>query len=240
MKYIFNTIILVFFSSVVSAQPQSSPDEDLARASLYHLQKDHTNGIKSFEVAFKIKSPNALDAYKAAGMYALDSNAKMSAYYLQRSIEAGWVETAWLMADPYFDYLKQENPKNWTHLILMAQERELAFEKTLAKPGLRAKINLMVLLDQQLRYKKIQTIDKKELKAINSAIIETGKKNLADAKIILATYGWPKLSEIGKDGQNNLWLIVQHADNDIRFQQAALQKMKMLLKTKEVNPEFHV
>ena len=45
------------------------------------------------------------------------------------------------------------------------------------------------------------------------------------------------MSEIGKDGQNNLWLIVQHADQDVLFQQTALAAMKKLLETKELNPE---
>lgn len=237
MEYIAYAIICVFLSLNMSAQAQSSSDADLARASLYHLQKDFGNAIQCFETAFKVKSPDALNAYKAAAVYSLDSNAKMSAYYLQKAIQAGWAEASWLVADPYFEYFKQADPITWNQLITQAKEKELVYEKKLTQPTLRTKINLMVLSDQQLRYKKIQTKDKEELQDIDLAIAEADKKNLAEAKNILATYGWPKLSEIGKDGQNNLWLIVQHADHDILFQQQVLKKMKRLLKSKEVNLE---
>jgi len=234
MRYLSCILIYLIQISSIYAQDKKSADDYLATASLYHLQKDHVNAISNFELAFKIKPPDALNAYKAAGAYSLDSNVKMSTYYLQKAIQIGWTETPWLMNDPYFEYLKKTEPHLWNKLVAEAREKELAYEKTLRLPGLREKINLMVLSDQQLRYKKIQTKDKKELKAINLEIAETGKKNLAEVKNILNTYGWPKISEIGKDAQNNLWLITQHADHDIRFQEEALKKMKLLLKSHEL------
>ena len=234
MRHLSYILIGLIQISSIYAQDKKSADDYVAIASLYHLQKDHVNAIANFEAAFKIKQPDALNAYKAAGVYSLDSNVKMSAYYLQKAIQIGWTETAWLMNDPYFEYFKKAEPHLWSKLTAEARKKELAYEKTLKLPELRKKINLMVLSDQQLRYQKIQTKDKNELKAINFEIAETGKKNLAEAKNILNTYGWPKISEIGKDAQNNLWLITQHADHDIRFQEEALNKMKLLLKSDEL------
>ena len=59
------------------------------------------------------------------------------------------------------------------------------------------------------------------------------------AKEIIKQYVWLKISQIGKDGQNNLWLIVQHADQDVLFQQTALKAMKKLQGTKEINMEIY-
>jgi hypothetical protein len=53
----------------------------------------------------------------------------------------------------------------------------------------------------------------------------------------LQKYGWPKIADIGLDGQNNFWLLVQHADQDIHFQQAALREMEKLKGSKAINME---
>lgn len=62
-------------------------------------------------------------------------------------------------------------------------------------------------------------------------------KNLSTAKEILKSNGWPKISEIGKDGAHNFWLIVQHADQDILFQKSALHEMEKLKGTNELDME---
>jgi hypothetical protein len=93
----------------------------------------------------------------------------------------------------------------------------------------------MTLNDQKLRYKRIQSNNKSEIQTINRQIEQSDLENLNKAKEILKQYGWPKISEVGKDGQNNFWLIVQHADHDVRSQQAALFAMEQLKNTTEIN-----
>lgn len=48
--------------------------ELIAKAGLFHLQKDYKNAINFYELAFQIQQPDALSTYKAASVYALDSN----------------------------------------------------------------------------------------------------------------------------------------------------------------------
>ncbi|MEZ0131302.1 DUF6624 domain-containing protein, partial [Flavobacterium sp. LBUM151] len=102
---------------------------------------------------------------------------------------------------------------------------------------LRKRINLMTIQDQKLRFAKSQTNNPNELEVLNQQINDSDFKNLNEAKEIIKKYGWPKISEIGKDGQNNFWLIVQHADQDILFQKLALSKMEKLIGTKEIDLE---
>jgi hypothetical protein len=237
MKYLMYIFMAAVLNIPVSAQSNLSAESELARASLYHLQKDYAKAIQSYETAFKVRKPDASNAYKAAGVYSLSGNAERSEYYLQLALDNGWAESLWLMIDPYFDYIKHSDPLKWSTLATQAAKKETEYEKKLKNPALRRKINLMVISDQQLRYKKIQTTDPKELEKIDQEIRESDQKNWLEAKNIVGTYGWPKLSDIGKDGQNNLWLIVQHADHDICFQRAVLEKMKSLLKSNEVNLE---
>lgn len=237
MKYLMCLFIAIMLNINAFAQSNLSAEAELARASLYHLQKDYGKAIPSYEAAFKVRTPDASNAYKAAGVYALSGNAERSGYYLQLALDNGWTESLWLMIDPYFEYIKNSDPLMWNALVAKAVKKEGEYEKKLKNPALRRKINLMVISDQQLRYKKVQTKDARELEKIDQDIRESDQKNWLEAKNIVGTYGWPKLSDIGKDGQNNLWLIVQHADHDVSFQRKVLEKMKPLIESKEVNLE---
>ena len=237
MKYLMFFFITAVLNITASAQSSLSADAELARASLYHLQKDYGKAIQCYETAFKVRHPDASNAYKAAGVYSLSGNAERSEYYLQLALDNGWTESLWLMVDPYFDYLKHVDLLRWSKIVAQAVKNELEYEKKLGDPALRRKINMMVISDQQLRYKKVQTKDAKELEKINQELVASDQKNWREAKNIVEAHGWPKLSDIGKDGQNNLWLIVQHADHDIFFQRTVLEKMKQLLESKEINLE---
>jgi len=237
MKYLMSFFITAVLNITASAQSSLSADAELARASLYHLQKDYGKAIQCYETAFKVRHPDASNAYKAAGVYSLSGNAERSEYYLQLALDNGWTESLWLMVDPYFDYLKHVDLLRWSKIVAQAVKNELEYEKKLGDPALRRKINMMVISDQQLRYKKVQTKDAKELEKINQELVASDQKNWREAKNIVEAHGWPKLSDIGKDGQNNLWLIVQHADHDIFFQRTVLEKMKQLLESKEINLE---
>jgi hypothetical protein len=237
MKYLMCLFIAIVLNINAFSQSNLSAEAELARASLYHLQKDYGKAIPSYEAAFKVRTPDASNAYKAAGVYALSGNAERSGYYLQLALDNGWTESLWLMIDPYFEYIKNSDPLMWNTLVAKAVKKEREYEEKLKNPALRRKINLMVISDQQLRYKKVQTKDAKELEKIDQDIRESDQKNWLEAKNIVGTYGWPKLSDIGKDGQNNLWLIVQHADHDVSFQRKVLEKMKPLIESKEVNLE---
>ena len=114
--------------------------------------------------------------------------------------------------------------------------KDRQYGQTLLLPSLRKEINLMALNDQKMRYQRIQTKSDSTIEVINQQIIKSDLQNLNRAKEIVRQYGWPKISQIGKDGQNNLWLIIQHADQDVQFQQA-LQAMEKLKGSKEINME---
>ena len=53
-------------------------------------------------------------------------------------------------------------------------------------------------------------------------------KHTEKIKEILADQGWLKLSEYGEGTLENLWMLVQHSDHDIPFQEQCLQMMKSL------------
>lgn len=53
---------------------------------------------------------------------------------------------------------------------------------------------------------------------------------------IIAASGWPTRTQVGADGASAAWLIAQHADFDVRFQQEVLELMCVALAAGEADP----
>jgi hypothetical protein len=123
----------------------------VSKASLCHLQKHYVEGLAYYEQAFALRQPDALDAYKAAALYALDSNGVKAFIYLHLALDKGWTDAAWLAADPYFDCMKQTAPTLWQEALQDAVRREQGYSRHLRLPRLRQQINHLALNDQGLR-----------------------------------------------------------------------------------------
>lgn len=231
--------ILCFCSLVanVNSQTNETYESLIAKAGLFHLQKDYKNAIALYEKAFAIQKPDALASFKAAGVYSLNHDADQGFRYLTMALDSGWTEADWLTFDPYLDYLRESNPAKWQELKDKAQNIEEKYTQTLQLGALRKEINRMTLEDQQLRFQRVQTNNDSLLAILDRKINQSDLENLNRAKQIIRQYGWPKIIQIGKDGQNNLWLIVQHADQDVLFQRTALNAMEKLNGSAELNME---
>lgn len=234
-RFLFCFCLLFLNTHLCFAQADTTYLSLVAKAGLLHLQKNYKTAIPLYEEAFLLQKPLPLDLYKAAGVYALDSNADKAFAYLETALTAGFREADWLSFDPYFSFLREGHTEKWKQLEQKAFALEKEYEKTLKHPQLRKQINLMTLTDQRLRYKRIQNSNDSARRLIDEEIMISDRKNLEAVKTILAKYGWPKLSEIGKDGQNKLWLVVQHSDGDIIFQRSALAQMEKIKSSGELN-----
>jgi hypothetical protein len=52
---------------------------------------------------------------------------------------------------------------------------------------------------------------------------------------IFDEFGYPGYDLVGKEGSNNFWLMVQHADKDIDFQSRVLEKLKIEVEKKNAD-----
>lgn len=97
-------------------------------------------------------------------------------------------------------------------------QRELHYDQ-----ALRKELAQRVAKDQALRDRWIQD-DKNE--ALQAQVEATDRENTAWLKQIVTTQGWPPISKVGRDGAQNAWLLVQHADLDPAFQEQVLSLMQ--------------
>lgn len=54
------------------------------------------------------------------------------------------------------------------------------------------------------------------------------KSNTSRLKKIIQEFGWPTISLVGEQASRAAWLLVQHADHDLNFQESCLALMKDL------------
>lgn len=59
------------------------------------------------------------------------------------------------------------------------------------------------------------------------------KENTKTLKKIIKKNGWPTISLVGKKTSHNLWLLVQHADHDVEFQEKCLGLMKKIFESNQ-------
>jgi len=87
-------------------------------------------------------------------------------------------------------------------------------------PAITAELHQRVELDQTLRRQASasEIVDM----ALFERIATTDADNTAWMKQLVDHHGWPTLARVGAEGAGNAWLLVQHADHDVDFQERCL------------------
>jgi hypothetical protein len=90
--------------------------------------------------------------------------------------------------------------------------------------GIRRELLLMALQDQQLREKL--AADGSLFQGYHPDMQALHDANAARLTTILDSYGWPGAPQVGSEGANAAWLIVQHAIARPVLQRRALEALK--------------
>jgi hypothetical protein len=95
--------------------------------------------------------------------------------------------------------------------------------------NLSAELARMVRTDQEMRKKYEKT-------GVWDGQIDI--RNTKRLKNIVSKHGWPTIDMVGKTCSRNAWLLIQHADRDVKFQSAILRRMKEILQKspKSIDP----
>lgn len=97
-----------------------------------------------------------------------------------------------------------------------------------SKPALRKKLLMLAQRDQEVRSEIAEDLLGREA---------ADKEALEAIKSIVARFGFPKESEVGRDGVNAAWLLVQHASLDPRWQFEILQQLESPSASGEISGE---
>ena len=69
-----------------------------------------------------------------------------------------------------------------------------------------------------------------EFAKLSGAVVAADRENTRWLGELVDKHGWPTHSQAGEDGAHTAWLLVQHADADVKFQRKCLGLMAKLPK----------
>ena len=75
-------------------------------------------------------------------------------------------------------------------------------------------------------FKIDQDMREKNLREPGSWDRHVDARNTERMKEIVAEVGWPTISKVGKEAAHGAWLLVQHADHQVDFQEQCLMLIK--------------
>ena len=73
--------------------------------------------------------------------------------------------------------------------------------------------------------------DQKAIKRVRETLVfddSVQRANTERLKEIIGKNGWPSINLVGKKASRSAWLIIQHADHDVRFQKKCLTLMRQI------------
>ena len=124
---------------------------------------------------------------------------------------------------------------------LKVQETKAAAKKEtsdLLKPSQPAlRLELLRMSDEDQKARNAAIADNGKHPAISAAVYAVDGRNLPRIKQIDATQGFPTRAQVGKDGVNAAWLLVQHADRDPTFQAHVLDELRPRFRTGDVSAQ---
>jgi tetratricopeptide (TPR) repeat protein len=140
------------------------------------------------------------------------------------------------MALRIFDTLSKTN--QWQKLKDTIIQRLHCFEQKQNKE-LKEALHNIKLEDQYMRhrgYDSVRACCGEQVSSYWHKVDSTNAKKLSD---IINKYGYPNRDIVGFDGENDAWLIAQHADHDTAFQVKALRLIYENSKLGKVNPHHY-
>jgi hypothetical protein len=99
-------------------------------------------------------------------------------------------------------------------------------------PELREQILAMLREGEAARKQQIEAGDSAEARA---RVLQIDQRHLSILKEVAAERGFPNAAEIGKDGVDAFWLLVQHADADHEFQEEMLRVITPRARSDEID-----
>ncbi|MDP9081429.1 MAG: hypothetical protein M3O71_28800 [Bacteroidota bacterium] len=107
-------------------------------------------------------------------------------------------------------------------------------QETILYPALKKQVDSLALLDKIAGHNNMTGFGGNR-DSLNKVFRQVTVSNTRIIKGIFEKYGFLSYKMVGKEASNSFWLMVQHADNDLPFQEAVLKKMKLQVDQKNAD-----
>jgi hypothetical protein len=220
MKKIILLISFIFGAYLCKAQNNIYKTFIKSADSLYKA-KEYKKAALNYSEAFKSLGwkGQSDDRYNAACSWAQANVPDSSFFQLNRIVsKANYMDYEQISSDK--DLTPLHTDARWKPLLKIIKEKKEKAEASLNKP-LAAKLDSIYIEDQKYR-KELNPIskkfgwDSKEVQAHWAIINEKDSLNLIIVTSILDKYGWLGEDVVGSQGNNTLFLVIQHSNQSIQ------------------------
>jgi hypothetical protein len=253
-KLIKMCIYVCFFCLVQNfAFAQTTPPEYYAlvkKADSFYNIHYYNNSALTYSAAFKSLGWKGYpdDRYNAACSWAKAGMPDSAFFNLERiASKSDYANSARLVKD--HDLMPLHNDRRWKPLLELVSENKEKSERNFNKPLLHL-LDSLVAEDQKWRSywrrhnngeisRDEDTLSKEENTLSNVEIMKRMK--LSDSLDyfcvydIFIQYGFPGYDIAGTEGSNNFWVLAQHQDKHVGFQDSVLAKMKIAVDAKKAS-----
>ncbi len=230
MTHLRNAAVL-FLLAASTAHAQSPVTGASAQAA--YDAKDYPTCAQQFSELADTKVPSDSPDYNAACCYALSGDKSNAFLRLNKAVTDESTSVKDLNEDT--DLVSLHSDKRWPQLIASAKAEENRRLANVKNRPLRDELLARGTKDQEARNAAINSGNSPEAW---QKIAPIDHDNTEWMKQLVAKQGWPGISEVGKDGAQVAWLLVQHADADPAFQKRVLPLMEAAVAKHEAEPSL--
>lgn len=209
------------FHSARAQSPEAYRGFVSAAAAAYNAGQ-HAASDSLYALAFDAGPASPTDLYNAACSAALAGRIDRAFELLDRAAAAGWENTAHARIDPDLAALRADATR-WAAFEASIDRSMQDRYGDRFNPALRAELAEIRAADQAGRAEMALVYERYEGAARDSAMAVLWRRqsavdslNLVQLDRIVAEYGWPGNSLVGRDGALAAFLVLQHADLDVQ------------------------
>lgn len=206
--------------------------DTIKKASELHDEKQYQAAAEKYNQAFTNSGGKAMmtDKYDAACCLAMAGNIDSAMKNLNVIAGGRFTRYNQLMIDPELDALR--NAPEWNTLCEKVKSNRLIGQTSL-NVALMVRLDTIIQDDQKYRYRYEPTEkkygrDSKEMQELIKVATYYDSLNTKKVTAILDTYGWPGRDVAGDEGNNAVFLVIQHAETPV--QQKYLPMMRKAVK----------
>lgn len=220
-RHITNAVRIIVAGLLLSITASAEdPAALVSRATAEYQAKHYAAAAKLMQEAIDAGAKNPSVFYNAACYFALDGRTEEAFKYLDLATSRGFRDLETMKADKDLETLHGD--ARWRATLKQCEDAERNFMKTIQKPELRAELLKRMKEDQDVRLSLQSGQDMEKIHRMEAI----DKENTAWIKGVIEKDGWPGKSLVGDDGALAVFLLVQHADRDVDFQEQCLDLMK--------------
>ncbi|HLL83230.1 MAG TPA: DUF6624 domain-containing protein, partial [Longimicrobium sp.] len=197
-------------------------------------EKEPAAALALYQRAWDAGAREADVAYSAACAAVLANQRDEAFRWLDLALGAGFRDADWMKKDE--DLVPLQADARFAKAVEQAIANGAREDAAIQQPRLAKEILAMAERDQQVRFKLLRNgpnMDPTVVEEMKAVDLE----HTARMKEIIATHGWPGTRLVGRTASKRAWLLVQHADLNVEFQELCLAALEKAVAAGDADPK---